>query len=120
MRVSPTTDGAPRHMPGSRPRRREARVTYGLAPQLATAQLALVAPRADLPSSTAGLADVQVRAVAGGGLSGTALGSEANATSHVALATLLSGFALCGLCVFGIALAAARRDPHARKLGAGG
>ena len=114
------SDSAARHLPAA-PHGREARATRSFAAQRANVQLALAAPRALVRRSIARVAAVaHVPAAAGTGLSDKTLRSGVNATSDVPLATLLSAFALWGLCVFGIALAAARRDLRAGKPGAGG
>ena len=113
------TDSAARHLPATQ-HRREARATRNFAARRANVQLALAAPRTHVRRSIARVAAVaHVPAAAGSALSDTTLRSGVNATSDVPLATLLSAFALWGMCVFGIALAAARRDPRAGKPGAG-
>jgi len=107
------TDSAARHLPATG-HHREARATRSFAAQWANAELALAAPRAHVRRSIARVAAVAPGpAAAGSALSDTTLRSGVNATSDVPLATLLSAFALWGMCVFGIALAAARRDPRA-------
>jgi hypothetical protein len=113
-------DSAARHLPAAQ-HRREARATRSFAAQRANVQLALAAPRAHIGRSVARVAAVaHVLAAARTGLSDTTLRSGVNLTPDVPLATLLSAFALWGLCVFGIAVAAARRDLRAGKPGAGG
>ena len=113
------TDSAARHLPATQ-HRREARATRNFAARRANVQLALAAPRTHVRRSIARVAAVaHVPAAAGSALSDTTLRSGVNATSDVPLATLLSAFALWGMCVFGIALAIARRDPRAGKPGAG-
>ncbi|HEV2980106.1 MAG TPA: hypothetical protein VGX51_01635, partial [Solirubrobacteraceae bacterium] len=114
-------DRPPRHPAASGPPRHDGLVTGSLGSPQATAQAAVLTPSAGVTRSTTGLAAVtQVPAGSGRGLSETAPGSGTDATADISLATLLSVFALCGLCVFGIALAAARRDPRAGKPGVGG
>jgi hypothetical protein len=113
------TDSAARHLPTTQ-HRREARATRSFAAQRANVELALGAPRAHVRRSIARVAAVAPAPAAGGaGPSDTAPRSGVNATSDVPLATLLSAFALLGMCVFGIALAAARRDPRAGTPGVG-
>ena len=118
--VNRPTDSAARHVPAAQ-HRRQARATRSFAAQRANVQLALAAPRATVRRSVARVATVaHVSATTETGLSDTTLRSGVNATSDAPLATLLSAFALWGLCVFGIAVAAVRRDLRAGEPGAGG
>ncbi len=112
LTVSSTAGGAPGRLPTSRLHRRDARATRGFAPHRVNAQLPVIVPRADVPRPSAGVATV-ARVTVGAAAGDAAQDSVANATSDVSLATLLSGFALCGLCLLCIAVLAARRDPRA-------
>jgi trimeric autotransporter adhesin len=114
-------DAALARLRASRPHRGEGRGSDALAAQRVSVQLAAVAPRPDVRRSAAGAVPASPDPpTTAAGLSDGALRAGVSVTSNLTLATLLSGFALCALCVFGIALAAARRDPRASKPGAGG